>query len=186
MTATSLFRRSDFREGRWRNGRGVSWDIASDRPGEAFDWRLAVARIDNDAPFSHYPGIDRIFTLIDGAGLSLDVAGAGVLPVPERFVPTHFSGDADCTCKLINGPCRALNLFLRRDSVGAQVIIHDGGGSVAVGHSGDTLLFVLRGTARVGDAALDLEDAAKISGTAQIVLTQDAALYEARLVVPAA
>lgn len=186
MTALTLFRHSDFREGRWRNGRGVSWDIASDRTGEAFDWRLAIARIDSDVPFSHYPGIDRIFTLIDGAGLSLDVAGAGQLPVPERFVPTHFSGDADCRCTLADGPCRALNLFLRRAALGAQVIIHDGGGSVAVGHSGDTLLFVLRGTARIGDAALDLEDAVQISGPAQIILASDAALYEARLVVPAA
>jgi environmental stress-induced protein Ves len=186
MSAATLFRHNDFREGRWRNGRGVSWDIASDRPGDVIDWRLAIARIDSDVPFSHYPGIDRIFTLIEGAGLSLDVAGAGVLPVPEPFVPIYFSGDADCTSTLVNGPCRALNLFLRRGVLGARVIIHDGGGATSVGHAGDTLLFVLRGSGRLGDAILGLEDAARINGPAQMVLTPDAALYEAHLLAPSA
>ena len=47
-----IIRSSEFIEGRWRNGMGVSWDIAS-HPAAAgtpdFGWRLAIARIDADA-----------------------------------------------------------------------------------------------------------------------------------------
>jgi environmental stress-induced protein Ves len=51
-----------FVEGRWRNGQGVSWEIASHKKADAadFSWRFAKARIDNDVPFSIYPGMDRI------------------------------------------------------------------------------------------------------------------------------
>jgi uncharacterized protein len=54
---------TSFREGRWRNGLGVSWDIASEPPGSGMDdfgWRFAIARIDADVPFSHYPQVDRV------------------------------------------------------------------------------------------------------------------------------
>ena len=85
-----IIRQADFREGRWRNGMGVSWDIASDPPGaEDFGWRLALAQIDADVPFSLYPGVDRIFVLVEGNGLSLEFEGRPSLLVgkPLRSPP---------------------------------------------------------------------------------------------------
>ena len=106
-----------FREGRWLNGMGVSWDIAAE-PREAgaahFDWRFAIARIDADVPFSRYASVDRIFTLIAGEGLTLDLDGQAPLVIDRRFVPHAFPGDVTTSCRLKSGPCRALNLFLAR------------------------------------------------------------------------
>ena len=90
-----IIRKSEFAEGRWRNGMGVSWDIASDPPGtEAFGWRFAIARIDADVPFSHYPEVDRIFTLLAcGPGRavrSISSRGAGCgrrVRMSSRAVP---------------------------------------------------------------------------------------------------
>ncbi len=66
---------SEFKEGRWRNGQGVSWEIASYREEGAadFSWRFAKARIDSDVPFSIYPGMDRVFMMLEGGGMDLDM-----------------------------------------------------------------------------------------------------------------
>lgn len=48
-----IIRKSEFIEGRWRNGMGVSWDIASGpASSEGFGWRFATALIERDVPFS--------------------------------------------------------------------------------------------------------------------------------------
>ena len=75
---------------------------------------FAIARIDDDVPFSSYPEVDRIFTLIEGAGLDLDFDDRPSLVVHRLFVPHFYPCDVKTFCRLRAGPCRALNLFLRR------------------------------------------------------------------------
>lgn len=41
-----------------------------------FDWRISVAYVARAGPFSVFPGVDRIITLIDGPGMVLTVDGA--------------------------------------------------------------------------------------------------------------
>ena len=154
-----IIRRQDFREGRWRNGMGVSWDIASDPPGtEDFGWRFATARIEADVPFSLYPDVDRIFTLIAGQGLDLDFEGRPGLAVDRLFVPHPYPCDVPTFCRLRGGPCRALNLFTRRGRWSATADILSSGAEIA--HDGPILLFALEGAADVDGAALGEGDAA--------------------------
>jgi hypothetical protein len=114
-----IIRSHEFTEGRWRNGMGVSWDIASyPVAADDFGWRLAIARIDGDVPFSHYPNVDRVFTLIEGQGLDLEFEGRNTLAVDRLFVPHFYSCDVPTFCRLRSGPCRALNLFMKRGLAG--------------------------------------------------------------------
>ncbi|MBM3520024.1 MAG: HutD family protein, partial [Alphaproteobacteria bacterium] len=103
---------ADFKEGRWRNGMGVSWEIAEEASaglGSGFLWRFATALIAADVPFSLYPDVDRVFTLIEGNGLTLSLGGP-MIEVGSCFAPRRFPGDQAATCRLRDGPCRALNL----------------------------------------------------------------------------
>jgi environmental stress-induced protein Ves len=120
-----LIRQSEMTEGPWRNGMGVSWEIASHRePGAAdFSWRFAKARIDRDVPFSIYPGVDRVFMQISGNGLDLEFEGGRVLQVHESNVPHAFACDIPLTCKLRDGPCFDLNLFTARGVYEAQASV---------------------------------------------------------------
>ena len=153
-----IIRKETFREGRWRNGMGVSWDIASDPPGtEDFGWRFAIARIAGDVPFSIYPGIDRSFTLIDGEGLALDFGGRDTLQVAEKFVAHFYPCDVPAFCRLRHGACRALNLFLKRGVWRAEVEIVSG--VVPVEPGGPMLLFALDGPADVAGERLEANDA---------------------------
>ena len=56
----------------WKNGAGLTREIAFGGASAAdFDWRLSVAEVVRDAPFSAFPGIDRCITLLRGAGMHL-------------------------------------------------------------------------------------------------------------------
>ena len=120
-----LIRQNELVEGPWRNGMGVSWEIASHREPDAkeFSWRFAKARIDRDVPFSIYPGMDRVFMQISGNGLDLEFEGGQVLQVHESNVPHAFACDIPLNCKLLDGPCFDLNLFTARGTYEAQASV---------------------------------------------------------------
>ncbi len=170
---------SEFVEGRWRNGMGVSWDIAASSEGaEDFGWRFAIARIDADVPFSHYAGVDRIFTLIAGQGLDLAFEGRPALAVDKLFVPHFYSCDVPTYCRLRNGPARALNLFYRRGQWRADVDIISSNARIA--HPGPILLFALEGNPGVDSAELPQGDAALTVDSVSIAI-DGALLYVAKL-----
>lgn len=120
-----------FVEGRWRNGLGVSWDIAtqgvagdiaSRGVGEEFDWRFALARIDGDVDFSVYGPVDRVFTMVAGEGLSLDFGSGKVIEVDALNVPHAYACDVPLHCRVKGqGPALALNLFTARGRWAALV-----------------------------------------------------------------
>jgi uncharacterized protein len=176
----SILKNSGYREGRWRNGLGVSWDIAQSGAAEAFDWRMALARLDADVPFSSYPGIDRIFTLIEGDGLTLDVKGFGALEA-AKYRPVHFPGDRPAACRLKAGPCRALNLFVKRGAFRADVMVtcHAKGDVVAVPAA--TLIFIADGMAGIGGGRLAREDSYRAETPATLRCLADAVVWRAVL-----
>jgi hypothetical protein len=117
----------------WKNGGGVTTEIAAHPPGaglDAVDWRLSLAEVAVDGPFSRFPGIDRTLVLLDGAGVRLESDGHVVeLRVP--YEPYGFSGDLEVHCRLLAGPVRDFNLMLRRGCVrGALSVLHDGGARI--------------------------------------------------------
>lgn len=173
-----IIRIHEFSEGRWRNGMGVSWDIAAEASGEeGFGWRFATARIEADVPFSIYPSVDRIFTLILGDGLALDFADGSRLCVEKRFVPHPFACDVSSFCRLKGGPCMALNLFMRRGQWTADAGILSGGAEIA--HDGPILLFALEGAAGADGQSLAQGDAVVTMG--RVRTETEGFLFAARL-----
>ncbi len=151
---------ADFREVRWRNGLGVSWEVAEEPAAGlacGFRWRLATALISRNVPFSIYPEVDRVFTLIEGNGLTLDF-GDGTVDVASCFVPVRFPGDRPVSCRLADGSCRALNLFLARGHCGADVRVLRDHGQLAA--PGQVLSFAISGRPRIGELQLETGDAA--------------------------
>ncbi len=176
-----LIRQSEMVEGPWRNGMGVSWEIASHKqPGAAeFSWRFAKARIDRDVPFSIYPGIDRVFMQISGNGLDLEFEGGQVLAVHESNVPHAFACDVPLNCKLRDGPCFDLNLFTARGVYEAQASVIKLSGMESIDLSNiEAVFFALEGSVvlsgqggavqlHAGDAAVaTLEQGVSVAGNA--------------------
>lgn len=98
----------------WRNGAGVTREIAA-APGGGevgFAWRLSLADLEADAPFSPFPGVERVHVPVQGRPYMLTVDGhERVARVGE---PLRFSGGAEVAVALGGGGGRrrALNLMV--------------------------------------------------------------------------
>src|SRR4029077_2512621 len=71
---------NDYRSMPWKNGAGRTTEIAVHPPGaalDAFAWRVSIADVEQDGPFSRFPGIDRTIVLLGGSGMRLRGTGMG-------------------------------------------------------------------------------------------------------------
>lgn len=111
----------------WANGRGTSYEIASDRNAAGvWTWRVAVAPVVLDGPFSVMPGVDRELVVIEGNGMVLEVDGESVECLPGRVI--RFSGDSATCARLVDGPVVDLGLMTVRGSVtGSMIVVVDVG-----------------------------------------------------------
>jgi hypothetical protein len=116
---------ADYRRMPWKNGGGHTLEIASDPPGSgvsAFAWRVSVADIERDGPFSAFPGVDRTLVLLAGHGMWLTGAGTP-LELHTAYEPVDFPGEAAMHCALIDGPTRDFNLMVRRGAASGDVVV---------------------------------------------------------------
>ena len=81
----------------WKNGGGVTREIVASPEGaplDAFDWRVSLADVSADGPFSSFPGVDRTLTVVEGAGMDLMVGGehhiVGSMQMPGDLVDGGF------------------------------------------------------------------------------------------------
>lgn len=99
----------------WRNGGGLTRELLAWPASDDWALRVSVADIRTNGPFSAFPGVQRWFAVLQGAGVVL------VLPEGRRSAeagdaPLAFAGEAAPRCDLHEGPTRDLNLMLRRDA----------------------------------------------------------------------
>jgi environmental stress-induced protein Ves len=125
--APRRFRLADLTPQPWKNGGGVTREIACWPAGAGLDdflWRISVARIDAGGPFSRFEGVDRIITLLSGPGVVLrgDIAG-GEHDLTRPLAPYAFPGDVDIDCVLQGGTSQDLNVMSRRACVRAGVSV---------------------------------------------------------------
>lgn len=170
-----LIRRDSLTPQPWKNGGGVTREIAAHPPGvgmEHFDWRISMAEVAADGPFSAFPGIDRTLTVLDGRGLTLDFGGGAVALDPGA--PLSFPGEAAVTARLSAGPISDLNVMTRR------AVLRHHATPLAQGDAapaGTVALVLLAGTAEgaAGDTWLadggDLDGCAAPAPALAVVLT---------------
>ncbi len=103
---------SSYRRVPWKNGGGFTFEVARDTEHDEPDWRLSIATIERDGPFSHFPGYDRTIVVLDGGGIELDVDGKTAVLHP--FDPFAFSGDASAASRLLGSATHDLNVMTKR------------------------------------------------------------------------
>jgi environmental stress-induced protein Ves len=106
----------------WRNGGGLTRLLASGRIGrpvgqphlESFDWRISLADIAADGPFSCFPGVDRHALLLGAGAVELSGPSGGACALPLQ--PISFPGEAQLHAQRLPGSLqpRLLNLMVRR------------------------------------------------------------------------
>ncbi len=110
----TLITRSQFVVMPWRNGAGVTAQIAiepadCDFSNMDFEWRLSSARIQDGNTFSQFPGYDRLLTVVSGEGLLINNHELGPFDVVE------FQGEDKVECSVIDEPVEDLGIIFKRD-----------------------------------------------------------------------
>ncbi len=112
---------NECRRVRWRNGAGWTREIHAEPSGDAFDWRLSIAEIEQDAPFSVFPGIERELVLLSGSGLKLHFDDGTLREALPPHGRVRFAGESAVHGELVDGRTEDFNLMWRRDAVDAAL-----------------------------------------------------------------
>lgn len=142
-----ILRSSDHQRMPWKNGGGTTTEIwkAASPAGETF-WRLSIADVASDGPFSEFPGIDRWIMVISGKGMELTIDGMGTQRLDRPFEALFFPGDAKTNCRLIDGPIRDFNFMIARSfGKGSLQVLKLAAGMAAPLGANTAAIHVLRG-----------------------------------------
>lgn len=105
----NIIRVSDLVARPWRNGGGITREILEVRHGAVLLWRLSMADVASDGPFSDFSGLMRVLTVIDGGAMELITPNGSLMAAPRQ--PVQFDGGLAVSSKLCDGPLRDLNLM---------------------------------------------------------------------------
>lgn len=156
-----IWGRSDYLEMPWANGKGVTVELAKAEHHGRLLWRLSMAVVAEDGPFSIFPGIERNLTVLDGPGFRL--LGEGVDLDCQPLSPVAFAGDVPIRAVTYGGASTDFNVMTDRRLPLPQVAVASG--DLAAG--GLLALFALESTA-VNGAAIERHGLALVDGAAQV------------------
>ncbi|MBG1232657.1 HutD/Ves family protein [Aestuariivirga litoralis] len=114
----------DFTTMPWKNGGGVTHEIIKREAAGKMLWRFSVADVTSDGPFSRFEGLDRILTVIEGAGLMLAAPQGWLQALP--FEPVAFSGSWPITSTRLGGNVQDFNLIYDPAIIAANVSMERG------------------------------------------------------------
>jgi environmental stress-induced protein Ves len=154
----------------WKNGKGVTHDILLLPAGashENFDVRVSLAPIVGAAPFSAFPGIERVITCLGDNPVILVFADGREVRL-DTLVPYRFDSGLSPSTRLPAGESRVLNVMTRRGRCNATVeIVH--------GAAKNTLKVPSGGMAIVHAAQGDCEVAGRRVSFGETMLVRDLA-----------
>ena len=114
-----------FRDMPWANGMGVTTELFAHKneQSDRILWRISMASVSSDGPFSHFAGYDRILVLIEGPGLRLSHQDGTEHCLTNAYQLATFPGDVATHATLIDGPVQDFNVITDRTAFKATVTI---------------------------------------------------------------
>jgi environmental stress-induced protein Ves len=163
VSGFAVIRAADHRVMRWKNGGGETAEVLIWPAGatlDDFDWRLSMARVEADGPFSAFPGIDRTLAVLEGEGIRLVVGDDSAVTLTQDSPPFAFAADRPAAADLVGGPIVDLNMMSRRGRVAHTMtrLVLDGAAAIELSDAG-TLVFCAE-----GEVAIQAVDATAVLG----------------------
>jgi uncharacterized protein len=147
---------ADYRKMPWKNGRGSTLELCRfDKPDGHMGWRVSIAGVTEDGPFSLFPGYERHIMVIAGEGMILAGGPQASIPVFPALVPARFQGEWPVSARLTAGPVKDFNLIVDRKSYRSELYAHalTAPSSFAAG-DGTLLLYMHTGKATANQLAI--------------------------------
>ena len=148
----------------WANGGGRTRQIAIEPAGATFAggfaWRVSIAQVASDGPFSMLPGIDRSLWLLRGPGMVLTV-GERAVRMDRPYQRCDFAGETPVASRLLGGPCEDLNVMTDRRRVRAHCELQQwaAGSLFPVDRAPQRLVVLLDGRVKAEGLGLEPGDA---------------------------
>ncbi|MEX3969986.1 HutD family protein [Paraburkholderia caribensis] len=101
----------------WRNDGGTTRPLASHADG---GWRISLADVALNGPYSRFPGMTRLSLIVSGAGVTLRDGDRTVVPPPGQTVA--YKGDMAWDASLNDGPVVALNTMAAHGRFVARIV----------------------------------------------------------------
>ncbi len=116
MKPFKIYSPKDFQTLPWRNGLGSTLELMSEslKGQEVFSWRLSIASVANDGPFSDFSGYDRTLLLLEGAGITLNNPNGSSMELNSQLDCAHFKGEDLINASLHDGPIKDFNVMTLR------------------------------------------------------------------------
>ncbi len=165
-----------FRRMPWKNGGGETIEMLVHPEGAelgAFQWRISMASVATNGPFSLFDGIDRTLCVLEGGRLVLDFGNSTTVLDPDT-APFSFRGDVTVAGSVPDGPIVDLNVMTRRGVSNHKVTrLRDGASRSAQGSH--VIAFAYQGKAELNHAGdawhMPEGHAALVSGDGEITVT---------------
>lgn len=165
----------------WRNGGGTTRQIA-DAPSTGHEfptWRLSLATIATDGPFSAFHGVDRSLLLLSPTRLELDVDGSTTRL--DRHDVADFAGEATVVARTDGQTGEALNLMTCRICGVGSWTLRDYEGTARLSRTDAVAMVLLSGSATVEDQQVQPHDTVVLTGTPTAVVFRTARLAAVEL-----
>ncbi|RYE32967.1 MAG: HutD family protein [Hyphomicrobiales bacterium] len=177
-----IIRAADCKVMPWKNGGGTTTEIAVSPEGAPlsdFDWRISMAHVGQDGPFSSFPGIDRTLSVLSGNGIRLAFGDGETVSLDRTTAPFFFAADRAVNGVLVDGAIDDLNVMSRRGRWRHRVERLSGERSLPASE-GLLVLVACKGDWQVNGAALPAGDSAVMDAPGSVELTvggDEAKLY---------
>lgn len=133
MNRIELLRAADRRAAPWKNGGGVTHEVAAFPPGSGMDdflWRVSIAEVRVAGPFSSFPGIDRTLAVLEGR-LELAIDSGPPVILSGETDPLAFAGEAHVVGAPVGSAATDLNVMTRRGGFRATIVRYGAAATVA-------------------------------------------------------
>ncbi|WP_353173019.1 HutD/Ves family protein [Acinetobacter rudis] len=107
----------------WKNGLGSTIELARDagQDMQQFLWRISMADVSTNGPFSIFPDRQRLLSILEGEGLRLNFVQRGLQQTVRGLDVCAFSGEDVIESVLLDGPVRDFNLIYSAAHFSAQM-----------------------------------------------------------------
>lgn len=165
---------ADYRSQPWKNGRGTTTELVQqDRVDGQMYFRLSIASVVENGPFSLFPDVNRSLTVIDGPGF--DLIGEHTLRA-DPLHPIAFPGDSHVSADNVTAPSQDFNVMAWKGLKMSVSVVSDG---ILTDYNGELLFYFALAPAAVGKYQLEKHDLlygrpkARVSGGPVILVRLD-------------
>ncbi len=147
----------------WKNGLGQTLELQKELlpDSDYFAWRISIAAVTEDGPFSCFAGFDRTLLLLEGNGITLTVSGGDQHVLDHPLQAARFRGDDNTMASLHHGPISDFNVMVSRAHCLGEVTSHAGTTEVRLDVRADVLLiYSVKGHLSVDSTSSAIKSAA--------------------------